>query len=141
MTVQQQRKRQARKQLIERRVIIASVAILFLGIAVVLWILSGTAVIQGAWSNFFSILFVFASVLIGLFQWLFPVNSPAAEPLAPVAPAVTPLSSAPLTPVLPPQAVPWTPAPEKVPYRGIMGLPPPTDARTIQQRENAVRHI
>jgi tetratricopeptide (TPR) repeat protein len=145
MTVQQQRKRQACKQLIERRVIIASVAILFLGIAVVLWILSGTAVIQGAWSNFFSILFVFASVLIGLFQWLFPVHSPAAEPPAPVAPAVTPLSSAPLmltlTPVLSPQAVPVTPALEKVVYRGIMGLPPPTDARTIQQREKAVRDI
>jgi tetratricopeptide (TPR) repeat protein len=85
------------------------------------------------------------SVLIGLFQWLFPVSNASST------------SSAPLTqPALPGVVVPHThaqthsvsvtpvPAPvskEKVAYRGIMGLPPPTDPRTIQQRDVAVSDI
>src|SRR5260370_29553017 len=40
------------------------------------------------------------------------------------------------TPV--PQA---TPLAKNVNYRGIIGLPPPTEARTIQQREQDIREV
>src|SRR5215471_13907336 len=108
MATQQQKKAQARKQLIERRIVIAAVAVLFLGTAVVLWILNGQGIIQGSWSNLFSIIFVFASVLIGLFQWLFPVvgspsehHSPATPPPAPGMLAPSQSIALPLAPVLP----------------------------------------
>jgi tetratricopeptide (TPR) repeat protein len=147
MATPQQRKSQARKQLIEQRAIIATIAILFLGVAVVLWILNGQGLIQGSWSNIFSIIFVFASVLIGLFQWLFPItNNTPAEPSRPNASPIAETSSPPqiVVQVRPADLLPTpTPAPkeEKTVYRGIMGLPPPTDPRTIQQRQQAVGEI
>jgi tetratricopeptide (TPR) repeat protein len=142
MATPQQRK--ARKQLIERRVLIVTVAVLFLGAAAVLWIFN-----VGSWSNDLSIIFVFAGVLIGLFQWLFPVaGSSPADP--PPSGGIAVAGMAPTTIPLPPLIVQVHPAgaPEagsvqekKTPYRGIMGVPPPTDPRTIQQREGAVRDI
>lgn len=139
MATPQQRKSQAHKQLIERRIIIASVAILFLGTAVVLWILNGQGIIQGSWSNLFSIIFVFVSALIGLFQWLFPV---ASAPPAP--PLIMPASQGGSAPHVAGPVQTEQPRPvgaEKMAYRGIMGLPPPTDARTIQQREKVVKDV
>jgi tetratricopeptide (TPR) repeat protein len=152
METPQQKQTRARKSLIERRVLIATVAVLFLGAAVVFWIL------DAQWSNVLSIVFIFMSVLIGLLQWLFPVNSsssteaPPTRPAASSAPstlsgqpshvilqvspsAVTSLLTPTVTSVLPPLKD------EKAAYRGIMGMPPPTDPRTIQQREVAVRDI
>src|SRR5579885_1638345 len=139
-TPQQKR---ARKQLIERRVLIVTVAVLFLGAAAVLWIFNA-----GSWSNDLSIIFVFTGVLIGLFQWLFPVaGSASGQSAAPVDAA----SSGPARTTMPPIIVQMHPADvasaatvpqeEKATYRGIMGVPPPTDPRTIQQRAGAVRDI
>lgn len=145
MATPQQRKSRARKQLIEQRVFIAIIAILLLGTAVVLWILNGQNVIQGSWANIFSIIFVFASVLIGLFQWLFPISNSAHEHPLPVShttpdnpsqlPVAVQQSFAIVSPV--PAATPK----EQTVYRGIMGLPPPTDARIIQQRQKAVSDV
>ncbi len=142
MATPQRRKAQARKQLIERRITIATVAVLLLGTAVVLWILNGQGIIQGPWSNFFSIIFVFASALIGLLQWLFPIAVPSSEPGSRVLTDLEQVAA--LQGIAPQQAAPTQMAQEsaeKLVYRGIMGLPPPTDARTIQQREKAVRDI
>jgi tetratricopeptide (TPR) repeat protein len=150
MATEQQNKARARKQLIERRVLIATVAILFLGAAVVLWILNAQGLIRGSWSNALSIIFTFTSVLIGLFQWLFPVSNPSPAHHEPVAHPASPGASnttSPLPPIIvqmhPSEAAttPAVPKDEKVAYRGIMGLPPPTDPRTIQQREEAVKDI
>jgi tetratricopeptide (TPR) repeat protein len=146
MATSQQKKARERKKLIERRVLIASVVILFLGAAVVLWIANA-----GSWSNAFSILFIFIGVLITLFQWLFPVSSGA----APAHPASLPQAAGgvgtasalqPIVlhfPTVPPAPVAQssTDADEKGSYRGILGLPPPTDPRTIQQRETAVQEV
>lgn len=140
MATPQQRK--ARKQLIERRVLIVTVAVLFLGAAAVLWIFN-----VGSWSNDLSIIFVFTGVLIGLFQWLFPVAnvSPAPPAITELAAAHAGRATAPLSPLIvqahPSEVGDTASAQGKTPYRGIMGVPPPTDARTIQQREGAVRDI
>lgn len=142
MATPQQKK--ARKQLAERRVLIVSIAVLFLGAAAALWIANA-----GSWSNDLSIVFVFTGVLIGLFQWLFPVASSASGP--PVSPVGAVSADVAHTTIpLPPLIVQVHPAgmgavesvqEKKTAYRGIMGVPPPTDARTIQQREVAVRDI
>lgn len=144
MLTPQQKKSRARKQLIEQRVFIAFIAILFLGGAVILWILNGQGVIQGSWSNIFSIVFIFVSVLIGLFQWLFPVNGSPSEAVRPVASPVADPPSTPIIVQIPPTVPPSeqaAPGEEKAVYRGIRGLPPPTDPRTIQQRERAVEDV
>jgi tetratricopeptide (TPR) repeat protein len=142
MATPQQRK--ARKQLIERRVLIVTVAVLFLGAAAVLWIFN-----VGSWSNDLSIIFVFTGVLIGLFQWLFPVTSPSpAQPDAPVEVASASSQRRSTLPLPSPQVHPaelgtvasGSQEPE-MSYRGIMGVPPPTDPRTIQQRAGAVREV
>lgn len=146
MATPQQRNMQERKRLIERRALIATVTVLFLAVAVIFWILSAQGVIQGSWSNVLSILFIFLSVLIGLFQWLFPIpgsSSPEAAPLAPVAVPTT-VPSPPIIVQMHTSDMIASVAPtkeEKIAYRGIMGLPPPTDVRTIQQREASVKEI
>lgn len=157
MAASQQKKSRQHKQLIERRILIAIGAFLFLGTAVVLWILNSQQIIQGSWSNALSIIFTFTGVLIGLLQWLFPVsvgsenrqpNLPANLPLLPqVANGLGNSATFPPIIVYPPSTVTAplpqssTDAGEKASYRGILGLPPPTDPRTIQQREVAVKDV
>lgn len=138
MATPQHKKSQTRRQLIERRVFVAVVASLLLGTAVVLWILNGQGIIQGSWSGAFSILFVFASVLIGLFQWLFPISDSRPLPPIQITPEVlaVPSGVAQLQPTTKMAAVE-----EGAAYRGIMSLPPPTAARTIQQRQKAVKDV
>lgn len=96
------------------------------------------------------IIFTVLGVVISLFQWLFPVGSNApAHPAAMMHPAfAAPGSAMPQIIVhVPPQV--YTPANDapssgplsKVSYRGILGFPPPTDPRTIEQRENVVRGL
>lgn len=144
MATSQQKKARERKRLIERRILIASTAVLFLGAAVVLWIANA-----GSWSNDFSIIFIFIGVLIALFQWLFPVSSGPAHPapLPQTAQEAGAVSTLPPIVLHLPQSLPVpvaqssTDADEKDSYRGILGLPPPTDARTIQQRVAAVQEV
>jgi tetratricopeptide (TPR) repeat protein len=155
MPASQKKKPSAQKQLIERRILIASGAILLLGIAVVLWILNSQGIIHGSWSNALSIIFTFLGVLIGLFQWLFPVQSgePSGEAVhsffLPQSIEQAQASSG-QQPVLFQLHQLATEAParpastyreEKASYRGILGLPPPTDPRTIQQRDAAVKEV
>ncbi|HEV2582781.1 MAG TPA: NB-ARC domain-containing protein, partial [Ktedonobacteraceae bacterium] len=97
------------------------------------------------------IIFTVLGVVIGLFQWLFPVGSGAAMlqgQSATMQPALAPQGAA----APPPQIIVHMPVPEhthpshtgqldKITYRGIMGIPPPTDPRAIQPREAKVREI
>lgn len=94
-----------------------------------------------------SIILAFISIIIGLFQWLFPISTSRHEPSiththaplspqhSPAPPAVQPIIvQVPTTQPLPP------PSPSSS-HRGILGLPPPTDPRTIQQREHLVKDV
>lgn len=143
MSTQQQEqvtKTKERKQLQEKRFIIAIIAILFLMSGATLWILNAQGVIQGSWSNILLIIFTVLGVVIGLFQWLFPVAStPSHQSIAtpPTLPTPQIIVHVPQTPPAPSQ--PSTV--EKATYRGILGIPPPTDPRTIEQRQKAVQNI
>jgi tetratricopeptide (TPR) repeat protein len=131
-------KTQERKSLQEKRLIIAIVAILFLVGGATLWILNNQGIIQGSWSGILLIIFTVLGIVIGLFQWLFPVTAtPSQQSIAPSPPP-------PQIIVHVPQSTPASSQPplvDKATYRGILGVPPPTDPRTIQQRQNAVQDI
>lgn len=143
-----------RKRLQEKRSLIAVIAILFLIGGAMLWILNAQGIIQGSWSSILLIIFTVLGVIIGLFQWLFPVTAtPSQQSIAPFGVPLLPQASptAPPVPSMPPITVhvPSIDHPhpsqsgslDKATYRGILGVPPPTDPRTIQQREKAVKEV
>ena len=140
---QKQRKTRERKQLQERRFIIVSTAILLLVGATILWILNSQGIIRGSWSGILLIIFTVAGIIIGLFQWLYPISSPPPPQTQPHAAAVAATPAPQIIVHMPPTApAPSLPAPgERATYRGIVGVPPPTDPRTIQQRQKAVQDI
>jgi tetratricopeptide (TPR) repeat protein len=139
---QRQRKTRERKQLQERRFIIISVAILLLVGATILWILNSQGIIRGSWSGILLIIFTVAGIIIGLFQWLYPLSSPPSQAQPHAATAATMPAQQIIVHVPPTASTPSLPAPlERAPYRGIVGVPPPTDPRTIQQRQKAVQDI
>src|SRR5947199_10872792 len=83
-------KRAERRHLQELRVLIVSIAVLFLIGGAILWILSSQGILQGPLSNVLLIIFTVLGVLIGLFQWLFPVGGVAPPQHIPDAPVPTP---------------------------------------------------
>ena len=85
---QKQRKTRERKQLQERRFIIVSITILLLVGATILWILNSQGIIRGSWSGILLIIFTVAGIIIGLFQWLYPISSPPPPQTQPHAAAV-----------------------------------------------------
>ena len=106
---------------------------------------------QGSWFSVLPILiFTILGVIFGLLQWLFPISAgshehhtvpslmPHLSPTpAPVAPLPQIIVHVPTTQPLPPALM----APEKAAFRGILGFPPLTDSRTIQQRERVVKEV
>ena len=120
-----------------RRWLIASIILLLMVVGIIIWILTS----RNAFTAILPIvIFTVLGVLIALFQWLFPVSSSVSEhpsthqhthevlPIIVHVPTTEPLHEP-------------TSLPEKASYRGIIGLPPPTDPRTIQQREHVVREV
>src|SRR2546428_4813281 len=134
-----QNESQKRYQLHRIRWIIVVIVLILIAVGTVIWLLT----LQGTWITIVPlVIFTVLGVIIALFQWLFPVSSNTSDRASTsIQPSFVPqLSSA--TPSLstmpeihvhvppadhthPPQSGPL----EKRAYRGIMGVPPPTDAR------------
>ena len=147
MTTQRQEPRpdspHTRRQPPWARWLIASTILLFVAVGTIIWILTSR-------NAFIAILpiviFTVLGVLIALFQWLFPVSSsPSAHLHASQVPQHSPIDHQPqpiimqastTLPLPPPSSLTYTAS-----YRGIVGLPPPTDPRTIEQREHVVREV
>ncbi len=141
MQTQSSIQKKKHKRRISMRLIIFIIASVSLVIGTVLWIADGNAG-GGRWATIVSVLFVAVGLFISLLQWLFPVSTDTvAETRVPplvatdvtVAPTVATLAVR--------SADEHYVIHEKNAYRGILGLPPPTDARTIQQRTRIVREI
>ena len=117
---------QRKSQLARTRWLIAITALLVIAGGTIFWLVDRQ-------SSLYAILpiviFTVLSVIIGLFQWLFPVSSNVPDqPTFVIHPSIL--------------SQPTPPAPiEKAAHRGIAGLPLLTDARTIQQREHVVREV
>lgn len=133
------------------RWLIAGIILLLVAIGTTVWIV----IDQSSWTSILPIvIFTVLGVVIALFQWLFPVSSgshdhaqTALHPsLAPhVSVATSPASQVPQIILHMPSAEQTHPPASspfhKPAYRGILGVPPPIDPRTIQQREKAVAEI
>lgn len=123
------------------RWLIASVALLLVALGASIWILAYR-------STFTAILplviFTVLGVLLALFQWLFPFSSVLSEHVS---------EGSQYTPVVHQAQLTITPLPagqsplgeamllNQASYRHIVGFPPLTDPRTIQQREQVVKAV
>jgi tetratricopeptide (TPR) repeat protein len=140
-----------RKQPARTRWLIASIVLVLIVAGTVIWVVTDQASLIAILPI---VIFTVLGVVIGLFQWLFPVSSSTIEhhhilyhpSLTPQVSIATPPATT--TPEIivhvPPtdhthltQSGPL----DKPAYRGIMSVPPPTDPRTIQQREKVVEDI
>src|SRR5258706_3336381 len=128
------------------RWLIAVVILLLIAVGTIIWIL----IDQSSWTTILPVvIFTVLGVVIALFQWLFPVSTGAhthehtansfptslMPQLSTATPAVPPMPQ--IIVHVPPadhMSLPQSGPLDKAPYRGIMGVPPPTDPRTIQQR-------
>lgn len=116
--------------------IILVLLVLVAGATVVILGLLG--VIHVPWYNNVSVILLTVIIpvlgaMIPLLQWI--LSLPFGKPEQ--APTPQLIVQIPPTPSMPPPL----PPPDKPAFRGIVGLPPPTNPRTIQQREKTVKEI
>src|SRR5215467_14459748 len=106
-------------------------------------------IVKGSWLSIIPLLPILA-IIIAVFQWLFPVSSSSGTPEHHLSSTIPQLAAASPTASIQPIIVhvpatqplpPISPSQENPTYRGIIGFPPLTDSRTIQQREKLVREI
>ncbi len=147
-----------KKRVKDRRWLIAGIALVLIAGGAIFWLRDT----QGSVYTILPIIiFTVLGVLVSLLQWLFPVSSGgSSSPMAVIHPStlsqlIQSVQSAQVVPQPQPQIIVHVPAVdppppqhaaqsgplEKATYRGIMGVPPPTDPRTIQQRDKAVQAI
>ena len=143
--------KQQKKRMNDKRWLIAIIAIVLIAGGAIFW-LKDT---QGSvYAILPIVIFTVLGILVSLLQWLFPVSSGSSsqaihpsvlsqlmqtvqavpQPTPQIIEHVQPVDLPSLPPQHPAQSGPL----DKVSYRGIMGMPPPTDPRTIQQRDRAV---
>lgn len=142
-----------KKRVNDKRWLIAITALVLIAGGAIFWL-------RDTQGSVFAILpiviFTVLGVLVSLFQWLFPVSSGgSSQPMTVLHPSTLSqlMQSAATQP--PQQIIVHVPAVDpplpqytaqtgpldKATYRGIMGVPPPTDPRTIQQRDKTVLAI
>src|SRR5260221_7913475 len=129
------------------RWVVLITTLLLIAFGAIAWVESS----QGSWFSILPILlFTVLGVVFSLLQWLFPISAglqehhtvsslmPHASPTPVPVPAMPQIIvHVPTTQPLPPALM----APDKAAFRGILGFPPPTDSRTIQQRERVVKEV
>ena len=150
---EQQAQGKRRKKLSQRTLVIATVVAIAVAVATI-WILSSLRIIPGTWAAISSIVVTIFGAVFTIIQSLhlfFPPDTqaqPEASKHALAPPYIT--ATLPPSPQVPPiivqlsntQPLPvQSLAPDKAAHRGIVGLPPPTDPRTIQQRESNVEEV
>lgn len=130
MQVQQPRKQRQRRRWSRGQLLTMVVVIVALAVSVV-WILSSVGVISSAWATVLSIIVTVSGVVAT--TW--PLISSTSKPTDP------PISTRSHDDASGSSAKEPSPSNSKTAYRGIVDRPPPTDPRTIQQREKAVKDI
>src|SRR5258708_23484418 len=139
------------KQSARIRWLIASIVLVLIVAGTVIWVVTDQASLIAILPI---VIFTALGVVIGLFQWLFPISSSTTEHHHILYhPSLTPQVSIATSPgTMTPENIVHVPPTDhthptrsgpldKPAYRGIMSVPPPTDPRTIQQREKVVKDI
>jgi tetratricopeptide (TPR) repeat protein len=133
-TNQQHAQGKQRRRLSHRALVI--VTVLFIAVAVMItWILSYLNVIPSYWAPIFTIIITVLGVVFAFLQSMhlfIPTEKHESSDTSPHSSTSTYIAMA-----LPTEA----PSSAKPSHRGIVGLPPPTDSRTIQQRERVVKEV
>src|SRR6266568_3847342 len=109
------------------RWVVLITTLLLIAFGAIAWVGSS----QGSWFSILPILlFTVLGVVFSLLQWLFPISAGSHEQhmISSLPPIIV---HVPTTQPLPPALM----ASEKAAFRGILGFPPLTDSRTIEQRE------
>ncbi len=128
--VQHPRKRRRQRRWSRGQFLTVVVVIVALAVSVV-WIVSSVGIISGAWATALSIIATVSGVVAAVLPLISAANKPADPPISTVPHNDASVSSA-EKPSL---------SASKTAYRGIVDRPPPTDPRTIHQREKAVTDI
>jgi tetratricopeptide (TPR) repeat protein len=118
-----------RKRPSQRTLVITTVIIIALAISII-WILSSLGIIPRSWATISSIIVTVLGVVFAFLQSLhlfFPPDTHRSQ-------VASEHALPPLLPQIPPIIVQPT-------HRGILGLPPPTDPKTIQQRQHVVKEV
>ncbi len=113
------------------------------------WVLIQVGIIHASWSDkLFTILAGLGGAtavilaIFGIFQFILSLipSAPESSTTSPPASSTTiqNIINVPPAPSVPPSPLP---PPDKTSYRGIVGLPPPTDPKTIQQRHKVVKEV
>lgn len=137
--------KQQKRRINDRRWLIAIIALALIAAAAIFW-LKDT---QGSvYAILPTVIFAVLAILVGLLQWLVPFSSGSSNQaihpsllsqlLQPAQAVPQPPQNVPPVDPSPPQHPAQTGPLDKATYRGIMGVLPPTDPRTIQQRDRAV---
>src|SRR5260370_21464933 len=140
-----------RKQSARIRWLIASIVLVLIVAGTVIWVVTDQAslivILQ-------IVIFPVLGLVIGFFQWLFPISSSTTEHHHILYhPSLTPQVSIATSPgTMTPENIVHVPPTDhthptrsgpldKPAYRGIMSVPPPTDPSTIQQHQKVVKDI
>src|SRR6266480_1065726 len=135
----------------QRMLFIIIVSILALVVATI-WILGSLKIIPNSWASIASIIIAVLGAVFTIFQAMhlfIPGDKHLSSENSNQASAssyIPPTALLGLTPIIvaPPSTQPLSaqlPTLDKTTPRGIVGLPPPTDSRTIQQREDVVKEV
>ncbi len=132
-----------------RRIIYTLVAVtlfFFIGGATI-WILIQLGIIHGPWFDKLSAILTGLGTalgalltIFGIFQFILSLIPSEPEPSPTISPTLQNNSQVSPIPLLLPISPPSPPA-NRLAHRGIVGLPPPVDPRTIQQREKVVMDV
>jgi tetratricopeptide (TPR) repeat protein len=129
--------------------ILVVITLLFFIAGGIIWVLIQVGIIHASWSD--KLLTILAGLgsataailaIFGIFQIILSLipsapESPTTSPAPPTT--IQNIINVPLAYPVPPSPSP-TP-PDKTSYRGIVGLPPPTDPKTIEQRQKVVKEV
>ncbi len=149
----EQRHRGLTRKLARRIIyILIAISLLLFIVGIFIYVLIGLGTIHGDWANkLFTILpglgdgAIAIIAFLGIFQFILSLIPD--EPKIVTPPLSNQLPATNSQTISPPLSTNAAPDPTSVPAasppasRGIVGFPPPTDPRTIQQREQAVRDI
>ncbi len=127
-----------KRRWLSRRTLLTITILLAALVIIIVWILSSLGIIPTPLASALSAIVSVAGVVVAI------LPSNKAEPATPPAQASVQVPTPPATTSQLPSIVqlPTTSLlPAKTPYRGIVGVPPSTDPKTIEQRENIVTYV
>jgi hypothetical protein len=127
-------------QKIKQKKFLLAIIIGVIALAITLiWILSSLGAIPSLWATVLSILATIISFIVGILPYIVAAHDPA--PSHSTAPAITPVIVKLHSDLLTAPLVVDATAATTATYHGMAGLPPPTNAKVIQQRQPEVKSI